>query len=144
MPTRRPSLPGVGFSWLVCTNSNFGTSKEILKLREDSPYSLGRGGDSAGMGATPLLVVWYERETFRKIQGFAYAGEIPQMLYFTRVHRTESRERSSLPGRRRRTERWKFEAVAQIVRLLDTIKAPGSPGHLSRPSDEGKVVEPTV
>jgi hypothetical protein len=60
------------------------------------------------------------------------------------VHRTESRERSSLPGRRRRTERRRFEAVAQIVRLLDTIKAPGSPGHLSRPSDEGKVVEPTV
>jgi hypothetical protein len=64
------------------------------------------------------------------------------MIYCTRVHRTESRERSSLPGRRRRTARWKFEAVAQIVRLLDTIKAPGSPGHLSRPSDEGKVVEP--
>jgi len=36
-----------------------------------------------------------------------------------------------------------FEAVARIVRLLDTIKAPGSPGHLSRPSGEGKVVEPT-
>ena len=66
------------------------------------------------------------------------------MIYCTRVHRTESCERSSLPGRRRRTERWRFEAVAQIVRLLDTIKAPGSPGHLSRPSDEGKVVEPTV
>ncbi len=38
--------------------------------------------------------------------------------------------------------RWKFEAVAQVVRLLVTIEAPGSPGHLSRPSDEGKVVEP--
>ena len=36
-----------------------------------------------------------------------------------------------------RTARWKFEAVGQIVRLLDTIEAPGSPGHLSRPSDEG-------
>jgi len=56
----------------------------------------------------------------------------------------KSCERSSLPGRRRRTERWKFEAVARIVRLLDTIKAPGSPGHLSRPSDKGKVVDPNV
>jgi len=65
------------------------------------------------------------------------------MLFCIRVHRTESCERSSPPGRRRRTARWKFEAVARIVRLLDTIKAPGSPGHLSRPSDEGKVVEPT-
>jgi hypothetical protein len=26
------------------------------------------------------------------------------------------------------------------VRLLDTIKAPGSPGHLSWPFDKGKVV----
>jgi hypothetical protein len=37
-----------------------------------------------------------------------------------------------------------FEAVARIVRLLDTIKAPGSPGHLSRPSGEGKVVDRPV
>ncbi len=66
------------------------------------------------------------------------------MLFCIRVHRAELCERSSPPGRRRRTARWKFEAVAQIVRLLDTIKAPGSPEHLSRPSDEGKVVEPTV
>ena len=28
--------------------------------------------------------------------------------------------------------RWKFEAVAQIVRLLDTIEAPGGREHLSR------------
>ncbi len=34
------------------------------------------------------------------------------------------------------------KAIAQIVRLLDTIEVLGSPGHLSRPSDEGKVVEP--
>ena len=66
------------------------------------------------------------------------------MLDSVRVHRTELCERSSLTGRRRRTARWKFEAVARIVRLLDTIEAPGSLGHLSRPSDEGKVVEPTV
>jgi hypothetical protein len=66
------------------------------------------------------------------------------MLFCIRVHRAELCERSSPPGRQRRTARWKFEAVAQIVRLLDTIKAPGSPEHLSRPSDEGKVVEPTV
>ena len=63
------------------------------------------------------------------------------MLFCIRVHRAELCERSSPPGRRRRTARWKFEAVAQIVRLLDTIKAPGSSGHLSRPSDEGKVVD---
>jgi hypothetical protein len=66
------------------------------------------------------------------------SGECYIAFAFTRRNQCE---RSSLPGRRQRTERWKFEAVARVVRLLDTIEAPGSPEHLSRPSDEGKVVE---
>jgi hypothetical protein len=117
-------------------------------LRKDSPYFSGarRGADRGGRGVQLLARCPFTRarKTCRKIQGFAYAGEGLPMLFCIRVHRAELCERSSPPGRRRRTARWKFEAVVRIVRLLDTIKAPGSPGHLSRPSDEGKVVEPTV
>ena len=115
-------------------------------MRQDSPYFRSHTrADQGEIGVKPSLVVRLDREEdLQEIQGFSYTGEVFQMIYWTRVHRTESCERSSLPGRRRRTARWRFETVAQIVRLLDTIKAPGSPGHLSRPSDEGKVVEPTV
>ena len=97
--------------------------------------------DFSQRSARPSLSL---RKTCKAIQGFADSGELLQMLCSICVHKTEMCERSSLLGRQPRTARWKFEAVAQIVRLLDTIEAPGSPGHLSRSSDEGKVVEPTV
>lgn len=89
--------------------------------------------------ATPLLFVrsGTRGKTFKKIQGFTYTVELWQMLYSVRVYRTELCERSSLPGRRRRTARWKFEAVAQIVRLLDTIEAPGFIGAPESPVRRG-------
>jgi len=93
------------------------------------------GEDSPGCA---IRIRESQREKRRRIQGFAYTGAHSYLLDCARVHRTEklwtgffSRDAGG------RTARWKFEAVGQIVRLLDTIEAPGSPGHLSRPSDEG-------
>jgi len=61
-------------------------------LREGFPYS-------RGMRVGQPRVEWSDtvarypfghgRKTCKKIQGFAYTGEFLQMLYSTRVHRTE-------------------------------------------------------